>query len=147
MTVLLLLSELLHDLSQQSPSISAAAARRRLQSLMDWIDSNPTCPLPLSDLEAQAQMSRRNLQYTFQRAYDFSPMQWISRRRLELAMERLKELDQNEMAQTIGSVAMLAWGMFLLTKGAFSRHLARQWTSLIGTPPGVFQASQTFVSL
>ena len=90
MTVLLLLPELLHNQAQRAPSITAVAARRRLQSLLDWIDANLPSALTLSDLEAQAQMSRRNLQYTFQRGYDCSPMQWVRRRRLDLAMQLLK---------------------------------------------------------
>lgn len=121
MTVLLRIPELLHDQSQKAPPITAVAARRRLQSLLDWIDANLSCALTLSDLEAQAQMSRRNLQYTFRRAYECSPMQWVRRRRLDLAMQRLKQSDQTEGVTTISRE------LGFMSPAQFSRDFRREF--------------------
>jgi len=91
MVVLLLLPELQQDPpSSSGVAPGEAAARSKLESLLEWIDANLESPIGLSDLEAQMNWSRRTLQYSFQRVYGCSPMQWVRRRRLHRAMQRLK---------------------------------------------------------
>ncbi len=62
MAVLLLLPQLIEAESRESSAaFTALAARRRLQPLLDWIDANLNQAIALTDLEARALMSRRNL--------------------------------------------------------------------------------------
>jgi AraC-like DNA-binding protein len=122
MAVLLLLPELIEADSRDSAApFTALAARRRLQPLLDWIDANLNQAIALTDLEARAQMSRRNLQYTFKRAYDCTPMQWLRRRRLDLAMQRLKEFDRSV------AVTSISRELGFLNSATFSREFRRQF--------------------
>lgn len=115
MVVLLLLPEL----HQDPPSFSAVttretAARDKLESLLEWIEANLESPIGLSDLEVQMHWSRRTLQHTFQRAYGCTPMQWVRRRRLHRAMQRLKNPLPGEnvtsIARSVGFPSALAFG-------------------------------------
>ncbi len=122
MAVLLLLPELNQADSHESTApFNALAARRRLQPLLDWIDANLNQAIALTDLEARAQMSRRNLQYTFKRAYDCTPMQWLRRRRLDLAMQRLKECDRSV------AVTSISRELGFLNSATFSREFRRHF--------------------
>lgn len=121
MAVLLLLPELIQNPSTDATPGTALSARRRLQPLLDWIDANLTRTLGLTDLEAQAQMSRRNLQYTFRRAYDCTPMQWLRRRRLDLAMQRLKQSDNGK------TMTMISRELGFVNVASFSREFRRHF--------------------
>jgi AraC-like DNA-binding protein len=122
MAVLLLLPELMEAEScESSPAFTAVAARRRLQPLLDWIDANLNQAIALTDLEARGQMSRRNLQYTFRRAYDCTPMQWLRRRRLDLAMQRLQQRDRSV------AVTAISRELGFINSAAFSREFRRQF--------------------
>lgn len=74
----------------------------RLQELTAWIDAHLDQPIGLSDLERQAGCSRRTLQYLFRQRHGCTPMQWLRRRRLERAMEHLR---QAAPGQTVWQVA------------------------------------------
>ena len=76
---------------------------RRLDRLLDYITLHLAEPLPLSVLEAQSHYSRRSLHYAFQERFDCSPMQWIRRQRMELALQRLQHPAPGD---TVASVAM-----------------------------------------
>lgn len=121
MAVLLLLPELIHFDSHAAIPLTAVTAQRKLQPLLDWIDANLMTPLALSDLEAQAQMSRRNLQYSFRAAYDCTPMQWVRRRRLDCAMQRLKQAERSEPVTTI------CHELGFMNAATFSREFRRQF--------------------
>lgn len=116
MTVLLLLPQLFQQRADNDEAIDAVAARRRLQPLVDWIDAHLDQPIGLSDLEAQVYMSRRNLQYLFRRAHGCTPTQWVRRRRLEKAMQRLRN------PQPADTVALIGRSCGFFSPVAFSRE-------------------------
>ena len=76
---------------------------RRLDRLLDYITLHLAEPLPLSVLEAQSHYSRRSLHYAFQERFDCSPMQWIRKQRMELALQRLQHPSPGD---TVATVAM-----------------------------------------
>ena len=121
LAVLLLLPELNQCEAADDVPMTSFVARRRLQPLLDWLDANLSSELALSDLEAQAYMSRRNLQYTFRRAYDCTPMQWLRRRRLELAMQRLQH------SQPKVGIATISRELGFMSLATFSREFRRQF--------------------
>ena len=119
MVVLLLLPEL-----QQAPASpralgSMAEAQGKLQSLLDWIDAHLESPMGLSDLEAQSHWSRRSLQYAFQSACGCSPMQWVRRRRVQRAMQRLRKPQPGD------SVTSIARSVGFASPLSFSREFRR----------------------
>ena len=71
-----------------------ASRRRRwtasLDELVDYIRSHAHLPLTLTDLEVQSRYSARHLQTLFREKFDCTPMQFVRRQRLELAMQRLQ---------------------------------------------------------
>jgi AraC-like DNA-binding protein len=58
-------------------------------------------PLPLSDLEARSDYSRRALQYAFQERFGCSPKQWILEQRLALALEQLQADGQRPTVRNV----------------------------------------------
>lgn len=62
----------------------------RLDALVDYIRANAGKALTLTDLEVQSHYSARHLQSLFRDALDCTPMQFVRRQRLSLAMERLQ---------------------------------------------------------
>lgn len=114
MVVLLLLPELQQDPPGSRAQESKADAQGKLQALFDWIDGHLESPIGLSDLEAQAHWSRRTLQYAFQNACGCSPMQWVKRRRLQRAMQRLKNPQPGDcissVARSVGFASPVAFG-------------------------------------
>jgi AraC-like DNA-binding protein len=131
MVVLLLLPELLRDPPSTRAQETAAEAQGKLQQLLDWIDAHLDSPMGLSDLEAQAHWSRRSLQYAFQSACGCSPMQWVRRRRLQRAMQRLKNPQPGDsvssIARSVGFASSVSFGRdFRRLYGCTPSSLLRQ---------------------
>jgi len=64
---------------------SSAAVRTVTEYIVGHLDE----PISLSDLERVSGLASRTLQVAFRKAHDCSPREWIQRRRLGLARERL----------------------------------------------------------
>jgi len=60
-----------------------------LDALVDHIRSNRELPLAMADLERLSHYSARHLTTLFRERFNCTPMQFVRRQRLELAMERL----------------------------------------------------------
>lgn len=80
--------------------------RDLLDRACQFIQSELSQPITLSNLEHVSGMSRRSLQSAFQKRYDCSPMQWIRFRRLEQARSTL----ENSTAQTTVTTTALECG-------------------------------------
>lgn len=78
------------------------AGRRRwspgLDALVDHIRSNRELPLTMADLERLSHYSARHLTTLFRERFNCTPMQFVRRQRLELAMERLTAPQPGEVA-------------------------------------------------
>jgi AraC-like DNA-binding protein len=130
MAVLLLQPELQPVESLPKPPMPSAAARGKLETLVEWIEAHLEGPIGLSDLEQQVHWSRRTLQYAFRDAYGCSPMQWVRRRRLHRAMRRLMNPRPGDTVTGIGRSVGFANAV------AFSRDFRRQYGC---TPSSVFR--------
>ena len=62
----------------------------RVDDLVDYICTNAHLNLTLTDLEEQCNYSARHLQNLFREKFNCTPMQFVRRQRLTLAMERLQ---------------------------------------------------------
>jgi AraC-like DNA-binding protein len=131
MIALLLLPELQRVDPLPDAPLASAAAKAKLEALVDWIETHLEEAISLSDLEAQVHWSRRTLQYAFRDAYGCSPMQWVRRRRLHRAMQRLTNPQPGDNVSSIGR----AFGF--PSAVAFSREFRRQYDC---TPSSVFRA-------
>jgi AraC-like DNA-binding protein len=60
-----------------------------LDELVDQIRANRHLPLTITDLEHQSHYSARHLTTLFRERFNCTPMQFVRRQRLDLAMERL----------------------------------------------------------
>jgi len=60
-----------------------------LDALVDHIRSNRELPLTMADLERLSHYSARHLTTLFRERFNCTPMQFVRRQRLEMAMERL----------------------------------------------------------
>ncbi len=80
--------------------------RDLLDRACQFIQSELSQPITLSNLEHISGMSRRSLQSAFQKRYDCSPMQWIRFRRLEQARSTL----ENSNAETTVTATALECG-------------------------------------
>jgi AraC-like DNA-binding protein len=84
-------------LLQQSGQIDQLRQRQQgrrrwspgLDELVDYIRSNRAVPLTMADLERLSHYSTRHLTTLFRERFQCTPMQFVRRQRLELAMERL----------------------------------------------------------
>ena len=101
------------------PASGALASQERLQSLTAWMDGHLDQPLDLRLLEARAGCSRRTLQYHFRAAHGCTPMQWLRRRRLQVALERLQA---GQACPPLGEVAR---SVGYTSPSAFSRDFKR----------------------
>lgn len=61
-----------------------------MDDLVDYIRQNAHLNLTLTDLEEQSHYSARHLQSLFREKFDCTPMQFVRRQRLAVAMERLE---------------------------------------------------------
>lgn len=75
-------------LEQRSPRRLASLSR--LDDLVDYIRANRARALTLTDLEMQSSYSARHLQSLFRERFDCTPMQFVRRQRLSLAMAQLE---------------------------------------------------------
>lgn len=73
-----------------------------LDDLVDYIRSNAHLSLTLTDLEGQSHFSARHLQNLFKEKFQCTPMQFVRRQRLSLAMQKLKNA---EPGMTITQIA------------------------------------------
>jgi AraC-like DNA-binding protein len=101
--------------------------------LLEWLSSRVTEPLSLSEMEARSGYSRRALQRAFQQRFGCGPMQWLRRRRLELALEQLSRADAGD------SVSSIARRCGYLSLTSFSRDFSRVYGR---KPSEILRASQ-----
>ena len=107
------------ELSVDEPDAATGSASTGFELMLEWASSRVTEPLSLSELEARSGYSRRALQRAFQQRFGCGPMQWLRRRRLELALEQLSRADGAE------SVAAIAWRCGYVSAANFSRDFIR----------------------
>jgi AraC-like DNA-binding protein len=136
MVVLLLLPELQQNPPSTRELVSKTEAQSKIQTLLDWIDAHLESPIGLSDLEAQVHWSRRTLQYAFQSACGCSPMQWVKRRRLQRAMQRLRNPQPGDsitsIARSVGFASPVSFGRgFRRLYGCTPSSLLRQTVDAI----------------
>lgn len=77
-------------LSEDQASVRRSVNRDLLDRACQYIQSELSSPITLSNLEHVSGMSRRSLQSAFQKRFDCSPMKWIRLRRLERAKSCLE---------------------------------------------------------
>jgi AraC-like DNA-binding protein len=82
------------------------------------------------DPQGWVHWSRRTLQYALRDAYGCSPMQWVRRRRLHRAMQRLKNPAPGDTVTSIGQA--LGFPSAAAFSGDFRRHFGC-------TPSSVFR--------
>jgi AraC-like DNA-binding protein len=127
--VLMICPELTADEDGAMPVLASAG----FDGLLEWMISRLSEPLSLSQLEAQSGYSRRALQRAFQTRFGCGPMQWLRRRRLDLALEQLTR------ASTGDSVSAIARRCGYLSLPSFSRD----FSSAYGRRPSeVLRANQ-----
>lgn len=78
---------------------SAAALRRVTEYIVEHLNE----PIVLGDLEHVGGLSARSLQLAFRKAHGCSPREWIQRRRLLVARDRLRAAGPND---TVGGIAI-----------------------------------------
>jgi AraC-like DNA-binding protein len=71
------------------PRCSTAASSAALSQVTEYIVGHLDRPITLSDLERESGLSTRTLQVAFRKVHGCSPREWIRRRRLLMARERL----------------------------------------------------------
>lgn len=76
---------------QFKPRNSSTLKQSILDALVDYIRANAHSNLSLTHLEEQSHYSARHLQNLFQEKFDCTPMQFVRRQRLKLAMNKLQE--------------------------------------------------------
>lgn len=113
--VLMLCPELTADELGAGPASLSAG----FDLLLEWLNSRLTEPVSLTEMEARSGYSRRALQRAFQQRFGCGPLQWLRRRRLELALEQLSRADVGD------SVAAIARRCGYLSPANFSRDFSR----------------------
>lgn len=99
----------------------SASKDQWFEALLEWIDANCTRPISLSDLESQSHYSRRALQQRFRARFECTPMQWVRRRRLQMARQLLLEAGCSTSVRDVS----LQCGYINLS--AFSRDYRQQF--------------------
>lgn len=84
----------------RGPTSASSAA---ISQVTDYIVGHLDQPIALSDLERVSGLSARTLQLAFRKAHSCTPREWIKRRRLALAKERLLAADTST---TVAAVAL-----------------------------------------
>lgn len=92
-----------------------------LQRATDYIVAHLDKPITLGDLERVSGLSARALQIAFRKAHNCSPREWIQRRRLTMARDRLESAAADD---TVSGIA-LACGFTRLA--TFSTAYARRF--------------------
>ena len=121
------------ELSVEDLAVEAGPAATGFERLLEWLSSRLAEPVSLSDMEARSGYSRRALQRAFQQRFGCGPMQWLRRRRLELALEQLSRADAAD------SVAAIARRCGYLSLASFSRDFSRVYGR---KPSEILQANQ-----
>jgi|LakMenE18May11ns_1017448.scaffolds.fasta_scaffold9956598_3 AraC-like DNA-binding protein len=107
------------ELSVDEPEAGATSSSTGFELLLEWASSRVAEPLSLSELETRSGYSRRALQRAFQQRFGCGPMQWLRRRRLELALKQLSGADAGD------SVAAIARRCGYVSAANFSRDFSR----------------------
>jgi transcriptional regulator GlxA family with amidase domain len=107
------------ELSIDELSTGAIPSSTGFELLLEWLSSRVAEPVSLSDMELRSGLSRRALQRAFQQRFGCGPMQWLRRRRLELALERLSRAEASD------TVAVIARSCGYLSLASFSRDFSR----------------------
>jgi len=95
------------DQSQFSELLSSQGKSKRFTDLLDWIEENLSLNITTSLLADRCAMSERNFSRSFKADLNYSPMQYVTRRRLEWARLLLEEDNQalDAIAKTSGFVS------------------------------------------
>lgn len=112
--VLMLMPELQHGALAQPLEPTG----QRFEQLLEWMESQLTEPLSLTQLESRAGLARRTLQKAFHDRFGCGPMQWLRKRRLEQALAQLSHPAPGE------SVSAVARRCGYLSLSSFSRDFA-----------------------
>jgi AraC-like DNA-binding protein len=107
------------ELSVEELVAEAVPSTTGFELLLEWLSSRVAEPVSLSEMEARSGYSRRSLQRAFQQRFGCGPMQWLRRRRLELALEQLSRATASD------SVAAIASCCGYLSLSSFSRDFSR----------------------
>lgn len=121
------------DLSVEELAAEAVPPGTGFELLLEWLSGRVTEPVSLSEMEARSGYSRRALQRAFQQRFGCGPMQWLRRRRLELALEQLSRADAGD------SVSSIAQRCGYLSLASFSRDFSRVYGR---RPSEILRASQ-----
>lgn len=70
-------------------SAAAGGWTNPLDDLVDWIRANAHASITLTDLEERSHYSARRLQTLFREKFGCTPMQFVRRQRLDLALQKL----------------------------------------------------------
>lgn len=105
----------------EEDSLRATSDDQWFDDLLDWIDANCGRSLSLTDLEARGGYSRRSLQYLFRKRFDCTPMEWVRRRRLQMAR---RILQQGAPGLTVRDVSLQCG---YINFSAFSRDYRQQF--------------------
>lgn len=135
LVILLLCPELLAETAadRQIAAETSSVRNRIFDELIDWILTDLTRPLTLSELESRSGYSRRALQYLFRSRFGLGPMQWLREQRLQAVWTRLKA---GQPGDTVGVIAR-RYGF------VSSSSFARLFQATFGeAPSAVLRASQ-----
>ena len=121
------------ELSVEELAVEAVPSTTGFELLLEWLSSRVAEPVSLSEMEARSGYSRRALQRAFQQRFGCGPMQWLRRRRLELALEQLSRAEASD------SVAAIARRCGYLNLAGFSRDFNRVYGR---RPSEILQANQ-----
>jgi AraC-like DNA-binding protein len=121
------------ELSVEELIAEAVPSTTGFELLLEWLSSRVAEPVSLSEMEVRSGYSRRSLQRAFQQRFGCGPMQWLRRRRLELALEQLSRASASD------SVAAIANRCGYLSLASFSRDFSRAYGR---RPSEILQASQ-----
>ena len=86
----LLQEERVLDVAQRKWCCKRTEWANPLDDLVDYIRDNAHLNLTLTDLEERSHYSGRHLQNLFKEKFDCTPMQFVRRQRLSMAMEKLQ---------------------------------------------------------
>jgi AraC-like DNA-binding protein len=109
------------ELTREEAGAAGASSSNGFELLLEWMVSHVAEPISLSQLERRSGYSRRTLQRAFQERFGCGPMQWLRRRRLELALGQLSNADATDTVSTIA----LRCGYLSLAN--FSRDFSRAY--------------------
>ncbi|WP_094554280.1 helix-turn-helix domain-containing protein [Synechococcus sp. 1G10] len=104
LVILLLCPELLAETEADRvvARLGSTGRDRIFDELIEWIQTDLTRPLTLSQLERRSGYSRRSLQYMFRSRFGLGPMQWLRQQRLQAVCRRLRE---GVPGDTVGAIA------------------------------------------